>query len=123
MKTQTDHGAEIPLETTSVPAVDLPRLVRLSSDHGYNVSRDYDALYDMAQSQSVVCFVDCHECRDVACTLVRRNSCGTETEIGARGLTYIAGMSREEFALQCRRYNVEFILPNEKAERLPPNNL
>jgi len=90
----------------------MARLVRLCSDHGYSVSRDHDALYDMAQSKSVVCFVDYHECRDVACTLVRRNSYGTETEIGARGLTYIAGMSQQEFVMQCRRYNVEFILPN-----------
>lgn len=90
----------------------MARLVRLCADHGYKASRDYEALYDAAQKQSVVCFVDYHECRDVACTLVRRNSYGTETEIGARGLTYIAGMSRDEFVMQCRRYNVEFILPN-----------
>lgn len=98
----------------------MQRLVRLCSDHGYSVSRDHDALYDMAQSKSLVCFVDYHECRDVACTLVRRNSYGTETEIGARGLTYIAGKSREEFVMQCRRYNVEFILPNAPAMAAPP---
>jgi hypothetical protein len=110
-KPQDPKAAET-VQTTNVPAVDLPRLVRLCADHGYNVSRDYAALYEMAQSQSVVCFVDYHECRDVACTLVRRNSYGTETEIGARGLTYIGGTSREEFVMQCRRHNVEFILPN-----------
>ena len=116
-KAQGPEAAET-VQTTSVPAVDLPRLVRLTSDHGYSVSRDHHNLYDMAQSESVVCFVDYHDCRDVACTLVRRNSYGTETEIGARGLTYIAGMSREEFVIQCRRYNVEFIPPNTPAQ--PP---
>jgi len=55
-------------------------------------------------------------CTEKRGTLVRRNSYGTETEIGARGLTYIAGVSREEFATQCRRYNVEFILPNAPDE-------
>jgi hypothetical protein len=90
----------------------MARLVRLCVDHGYETSRDHDALYDAAQKQSVVCFVDYHECRDVACTLVRRNSYGTETELGVRGMTYIAGMNREEFVMQCRRHNVEFILPN-----------
>jgi len=119
-KPQDPEAAET-VQTTNVPAVDLPRLVRLCSDHGYGVSRDHDALYDMAQSKSVVCFVDYHECRDVACTLVRRNSYGTETEIGARGLTYIAGMSREEFVVQCRRYNVEFIPPNATEQASPPN--
>jgi len=120
-KSQDPEAAETD-QTTSVPAVDLPRLVRLCSDHGYGVSRDHDALYDMAQSKSVVCFVDYHECRDVACTLVRRNSYGAETEIGARGLTYIAGMSREEFVMQCRRYNVEFIPPNVQGDGSPDTN-
>jgi hypothetical protein len=120
-KPQDPKAAET-AQNTSDKAVDLPRLVRLVADHGYNVSRDHDALYDMAQSKSVVCFVDYHECRDVACTLVRRNSYGTETEIGARGLTYIAGMSREEFVMQCRRYNVEFILPNATGHATADNN-
>jgi len=109
-----ETNTNIPEAKQSASAGCISRLVRLCSDHGYSVSRDHDDLYDMAQSQSVVCFVDYHDCRDVACTLVRRSSYGTETEIGARGLTYIAGMSREEFVTQCRRYNVEFILPNDK---------
>jgi len=109
MNPKPNSEAAETVQTTNVPAVDLPQLVRLCADHGYSVSRDYAALYEMAQSQSVVCFVDYHECRDVACTLVRRG----DIEIGARGIGYVWATSKGEFVLQCRRLNVEFIpLPN-----------
>jgi len=93
-------------QNTSDMAVDLPRLVRLAADHGYNVSRDYDALYDMARSKSVVCFVDYHECRDVAATIAR---IGGDVEVSARGISYVWGTSKDDFVMQCRRLNVEFI--------------
>ena len=109
MNTPQDPEAAETVQTTNVPAVDLPRFVRLVADHGYNVSRDYEALYDMAHSKSVVCFVDYSECRDIAATLVRRE----DIEISARGIGYVWATSKAEFVMQCRRLNVEFIpLPN-----------
>lgn len=95
------------------------RLVRLIADHGYNVSRDYDALYDMARLKSVVCFVDYHECRDIAATIART---GGDVEVSARGISYVWATSQDDFVMQCRRLNVEFIpLPNALAQ-LPPRS-
>lgn len=112
MNQEPNSEAAETVQTTSVTAVDLPRLVRLVADHGYNVSRDYDALYDMARSKSVVCFVDYHECRDVAATIART---GGDVEVSARGISYVWATSKDDFVMQCRRLNVEFIpLPNVK---------
>lgn len=82
--------------------------VRLTNKHGYQTSRDYHTLYDVAHLQSVVCFVDYHECRDVAATLLL----GDVIEISARGIGYVYATSKSEFSAQCEKLNVEFILPD-----------
>lgn len=83
-------------------------IVRLKNKHGYKTSTDYHTLYDVAHLQSVVCFVDYHECRDIAATIVFSDV----IEISARGIGYIYATSKSEFAAQCEKLNVEFILPD-----------
>ena len=84
----------------------------MSAIHEYPVSRDYNLLYELAQTKCVICIVDFQGCRDVAATLVRRNDYGSETDISARGIGYVASVNIEEFLMQCKRLNVEFLNPN-----------
>jgi len=101
-------------QNKSETPVEQKRLVRMSEYHEYNVSRDYNLLYELAQTKCVVCIVDFQGCRDVAATLVRRNDYGSETDISARGICYVASVNIDEFLMQCKRLNVEFINPNAK---------
>ena len=79
---------------------------------GYQTSRDYVLLWDLAKSSSIVCVCDyAHGLRDVAQTICDANM----TQVSARGITYADGWTAEEFARQCARVNVEFIIPNTVA--------
>lgn len=89
------------------------RCIRLDS-HRYETSRDYRALWELLQTTPVVCIADWRSqferdtaCRDVCATIWHA---GTAT-IGCRGVCYVWGETFEEFEQQCRKANVEAILP------------
>ena len=85
--------------------------IRMSKDHQYKTSRDYQRLYRLLRETVVVCIVDYLDCRDVAATLFFADG----ANIGARGITYITAFDEDQFVEQCARYNVEFTEPNESA--------
>lgn len=76
---------------------------------GYATSREYEKLYDLAKKQSVACIVNYGgtECRDIAQTIASHG----EVQITARGIAYVYANNRKDFAAQCKRENVEFIVP------------
>lgn len=78
---------------------------------GYELSRDYKALFEQMTKSSVVCIVNyghTASCRDVAHTLYRDDV----YQISARGISYIYAETLEEFIKQCEDDDVEFIPPN-----------
>ena len=86
--------------------------------HRYKTSTDYERLYDLAQSQRIVCFVDYMTHRDVAQTQAIRRE-GDEVDVAARGISYVQGYQFEEntaketFIEGCKSSNLEFIFPTE----------
>lgn len=81
---------------------------------GYQTSRNYARLWDLAQKQSVVCLVDYlmttgNPCRDVCKT----SWDGTTMRMNARGISYLAiPRTKAEFIKQCQECNVEWIVPH-----------
>lgn len=76
---------------------------------GYQTSRDYALLWELAKTSSIVCVCDYSDgIRDVAQTISNKNY----THVSARGITYADGLSVAEFEKNCSRANVEFLIPN-----------
>jgi hypothetical protein len=75
----------------------------------YYLSKDYEALYELAQKQSVVCIVDYFSCRDVCQTLY--NSYSNVIEVCSRGHGYIFAENMEDFIAICEPLNLEWIVP------------
>lgn len=79
---------------------------------GYNGSRDYSKLADLAKVRSVICIVDYQECRDVAHTIYSTCGDGLETWcVSGRGIGYVHAFDRESFIARCEAANLEFIEP------------
>lgn len=79
----------------------------------YRTSRDYEWLVNTMKKTSLVCIVDYSEdCRDVARTIY---SCDPFPyfRIGARGIGYLEDDNEQGFIAQCRKYNVEILIPNK----------
>ena len=78
---------------------------------GYNGSRDYDRLAELAKVRSVICIVDYQECRDVAHTIY--SACdGLESWcVSGRGIGYVQAFDRADFIARCEAANLEFIEP------------
>jgi len=91
----------------------------------YETSKDYEKLFELIQSQRVVCFVDYKIndntiIKDVCISspineLDKYNS----INIGARGISYITAFDfkedisvKEDFINQCKNTNLEFIIPD-----------
>ena len=103
-----------PLPQALVPA--LPRLVKLGiTDHHYPVKNDHGLLWEIAQSQPVICIISlagAPSWRDIAATVARDGL----TEITSHGLCYAYGRSKAEFIRQCQERRVEFLVaPNPSA--------
>lgn len=84
---------------------------------GYLTSRSYDTLWDLAKNQSIICICrwrDTH-LRDICQTVWN----GTLMEISARGTAYVWADTLEYFTEQCKRYDVEWVLP-ETQYIMPP---
>jgi hypothetical protein len=78
---------------------------------GYNGSRDYARLAELAQTRSVICLVDYQGCRDVAHTVYSKFDELETWTVGARGIGYISTFDREGFIASCQARNLEFIEP------------
>lgn len=80
---------------------------------GYETSRDYELLFELAKRQSVICIVDYNkDCRDVAHTLF----IGKMGQISARGISYLhvftdESDAKEKFVQYCGEINLEFLPP------------
>lgn len=90
----------------------------------YNTSKDYDKLFELIQTQRIVCFVNYEkkisDTKTVKLTDICANRLGIEDEhisIGARGIEYIHAFPfngltlKEDFIKQCSEYSLEFIEP------------
>lgn len=92
-------------------------MIRLTSDHKYDISRDYDLLAELMQQTAVVCFIDYNwsdggVTRDVAATVYRNGI----FDISCRGTSYAYSFDRDMFIQCCRKYNVEFIIPPREVQ-------
>jgi hypothetical protein len=78
----------------------------------YSLSTDYNLLFDLLEAgYEVVCFVDCHGCRDVC----RARIVDGLVSISARGTEY--GFCRQRnprsvFIEDCEQLQLDFIEPN-----------
>lgn len=89
-------------------------LVRMSENHRYKTSKDYEHLFDLMQKTEVVCIVDYLSCRDIASTLLS----GKMFSVSARGISYISAFTKEQFIGQCAQYNLEYIKPELSVEKI-----
>lgn len=76
----------------------------------YPTSRDYAELWRRAQSESLACIVDWHECRDLAQTIVTSMT-RIALRVSCRGTLYLIAESPEELAREAERINLEWIVP------------
>ena len=92
-------------------------MIRLTANHGYKTSRDYELLADLMKIMACVCFVgyawpDGDVTRDVGATIYWGSRGENEVyDISCRGTSYAYVFSREDFIACCQKYNVEFIVP------------
>jgi hypothetical protein len=84
------------------------KFVRMSNRHQYKTSRDYVALWALLQNTPVICILDCHDVRDVACTLFF----GAKASVVGRGIRFSA-KTQSSFVHQCEQAELEFIVPVE----------
>jgi len=84
------------------------KFVRMSNCHQYKTSRDYAALWALLQNTPVICILDYHDVRDVACTLFF----GSKASVVGRGIRFSA-KTQSSFMHQCEQAELEFIVPGE----------
>jgi len=84
------------------------KIVRMSNDHRYNTSKDYEMLWGLIHETPIVCIVNYGETRDIACSLWH----GESVNIGVRGLSYIYSFDFEDFEKQCEKLDLEYIVPH-----------
>ena len=84
------------------------KFVRMSNDHQYKTSRDYVALWALLQNTPVICILNYHGFREVACTLLR----GSKVSVAGRCI-YFSGKTQSSFMHQCEQAELEFIVPVE----------
>jgi hypothetical protein len=78
----------------------------------YQTSTDYELLYELAQRESIICIVDYLFDEETVCRDVAKTNCFDGiTVASSRGVTYLDAGSEKEFVSQCRRWNVEWIVP------------
>jgi len=95
---------------------------RLNFD--YNTSKDYNKLYDLIQTQRIVCIVTYSDKLLNDKTIELRDICSSgvffdneNINIGCRGTGFVTAFpfdgnsAKEEFLKQCKHYKLEFIDP------------
>ncbi len=84
------------------------KFVRMSNDHQYITSRNYAVLWAILQNTPVICILNYHRVRDVACTLLR----GSKVSVAGRCI-YFTAKTQSSFMHQCEQAELEFIVPVE----------
>lgn len=95
--------------------------VILDRNHNYATVRDYDFLWTLLKTTPVICISSLIQDgvqpdkwhRDIAVTQWAHGM----AKIGARGLCYVWAADKEQFIEECKRCDVEYILPNEEILR------
>lgn len=75
-------------------------------------SKDYALLLYEMKKRSLVCVVDCSNCRDVAQTLyddAPTLSGDGVYVVSVRGMSYIWAHSSDDFVKQCKSFNLAFL--------------
>ena len=97
----------------------------------YPTSRDYAQLWELAHTAAIVCIVDMEHgepdtCRDIAGTIYSPEWSPKLVQVGSRGIGHVYAESLEKFMIQCKRCNLEWLVPPAPAvvpvpvsERLP----
>jgi DNA-binding protein len=93
--------------------------------HGYITSKDYENLFELAQKQRIVCFVNVKDYKDEG-GYILQDICQTQVhkteermEICARGIAYISAFDfremtvKQDFIQQCEIQNLEYIEPDK----------
>ena len=81
----------------------------------YPTSRDYYQLWDLAQKASIVCVVDKREndssdrCVVVTSNIVTPSRIATQVQ--NFGILWCSSGFRDQFVIQCERWNLEWIIP------------
>ena len=96
-------------------------MIRLSKEHAYSTSRDYEAFWNLAQKTSIICFLDYSKrSRDVAATMFSDNGIGDAAiKVSSRKLCYIYAETMQEFKGRCESLSVEFIVPHTRIVSKP----
>lgn len=79
---------------------------------GYQTSRDYRKLWELAHIVSIICIVDfdhgdANTCRDIARTIYSPDWSPELVQVGA----YVWAESIEQFIAQCQARNLEWLIP------------
>lgn len=82
------------------------KLVRMSDQHRYKTSRDYELLFVRMKDTPVICIVDYLECRDITSTIFD----GSTSQVSSRGCCHVHADSSEDFIKQCKSLNLEFVV-------------
>ncbi len=99
----------------------MSELTVLDRNHKYATVRDYDFLWTLLRTTPVICMVSLIQ-NDVPPDQWHRDIAVTQwahgmAKIGARGLCYVWTADRKQFVEECKRCDVEYILPNEEISR------
>lgn len=84
------------------------------TESNYGLSRNYQELWSLIKTKSVVCFIDfAMNCRDIAHTITHLEPDGglNYVDITVRGFSYITAWNEAEFKAQCEKLNLSFITP------------
>lgn len=92
-------------------------------EHNYETSQDYELLYELMQTQRIICLVEpihYEGCVDVADTSPEFNK--DFISIGARGVSYLTAHNyngenvKDKFIEQCKKLNLKFLPPMKKED-------
>ena len=87
----------------------------------YSLSRDYEKLFSLIQTNLIICFVDYSTSSGIKLRDVAKIKYDKEREhisVGARGISYIEAFAfdgrnlKEDFIFQCEVTNLEYVIPN-----------
>ena len=94
-------------------------------DFKYKISKDYERLYDLIQTQRVICIVTYSDKIRDGAEVEMRDICSSSAllgdnsiNIGCRGTSYVTAMEfdgmsiKEDFIKQCEHYHLEYIEPD-----------
>lgn len=95
-------------------------LIRMTIEHSYETSKDYNALFELIQKCSVICIVHddsmygktAKKASRAACASIYNNVKKT-VQISSKGRAYIHAYDKKDFIKQCKNVDLEYILPTK----------